>query len=75
MVRTDAKVRKEQLLAAGMVTSAVWLDRHENRVEILRRFRGFSMQPSTRLGEFGLVEDAEKERLLFCLVIMGMVSV
>ena len=36
MVRTDTKIGKQQLLAAGMLASAVWFNGYEYRVDVFQ---------------------------------------
>ena len=59
MVRTDAEVGEQQLLAPGMVTSAVWFDGDKNRINVFERLRIDGFQDPALLADVVFVEDSE----------------
>lgn len=64
MVRIDTEVGEWQLLAAGMIASPVWLDRHEYRIDRCEGFGIIKLEDPHFLVRIVLVEDSKAERLL-----------
>ena len=65
MIWIYAQVGEQQLLAAGVATSAGWFDGHKNRVDVFECFRIARFQNPALFADVVFVEDAQAERLLF----------
>src|SRR5580700_865732 len=64
MIRTDAQISEQQLLATRMVASAVRFHGHKYRIDIPESFRIVSLQNPTLLAHIVLVENSQTESLL-----------
>ena len=64
MIWTDAEVGEQQCLAAGVLASAVWLDRNKNGIDVFERLRIVSFQNPALLADVVFIEDSEAPGLL-----------
>src|SRR6266478_9270909 len=59
MIRTHAQVGEQQLLAAWMVASAVWFDRHKNGINVFQSLRIAGFQDPALLAHIVFIKNAE----------------
>src|SRR5713101_4248719 len=64
MVRTDAEVGEQQLLAAWVLASAVRFNCHKNGINVFERLRIVGFQNPALLADVVFVEDSETPSLL-----------
>src|SRR5208337_2338150 len=65
MIRVHFQVGEEERLSAGLLASAIGLDRHEDGIDLFQLFRIIEFHHPSLFGGAVLVEDAKAGSLLF----------
>ena len=67
MIRIDVQVSKEEGLTTWLVASTVWLYRHEDSVNLLKRVRVIKLENPAFLSRVVLIKNSQ----IHCLFLSG----